>query len=93
MAAGELVTVVASRFLNGSAAEVAELLGIACGFVGLAILGIMTTLLELVGWAVSTRAGAYDLAVSNLLGSNASKMAVLFLLEVGNGEHSLLADR
>ncbi len=90
-AASGIAIVVAARYLASSAAELADLLGIASGFMGLALLAFVTTLPEMVVSAASVRMGAYDLAVGNLLGSNAFNMVILFALDVTDGERSLLA--
>jgi hypothetical protein len=73
-AASGIAIVVATRYLAGSAAELADLLGIASGFTGLALLAFVTTLPEMAVSAASVRIGAYDLAVGNLLRSNAASV-------------------
>jgi cation:H+ antiporter len=90
--AAAAVILLAARFLAASAADIAELLGVSTGFVGVALLAITTTLPELVVSITSMRAGSYDLAVGNLLGSNCLNMVVLLLLDVADGPGPLLAN-
>ena len=53
-----------------SATEIAAETGLSTGFVGLALVAIVTSLPELVTTIAASRIGAYDLAVGNLFGSN-----------------------
>jgi cation:H+ antiporter len=86
-----VVILIAARFLASSAAEVARQLGISTGFMGIALLALATSLPELVVAVTSVRAGAYDLAVGNLLGSCAFNMVILLALDLADGPGSLLA--
>jgi cation:H+ antiporter len=86
-----VVILVAAQFLASSAAELAQQLGISTGFVGVALLALTTSLPELVVAVTSVRAGSYDLAIGNLLGSNCFNMAILLVLDVANGPAPLLA--
>jgi len=86
-----VVILVAARFLAGSAAELADQLGISTGFAGVILLAGTTSLPELVVSIASVRAGSYDLAVGNLLGSNCFNMTILLALDVADGPSSLLA--
>jgi cation:H+ antiporter len=81
----------AARFLASSAADLAAQLGISTGFAGLVLLAVTTSLPELVVSLASVRAGAYDLAVGNLLGSNCFNMVILVALDIADGPGSLLA--
>jgi cation:H+ antiporter len=90
-AAGALVIVVAAPFLASSTAELAGRLGISHGFAGMVLLAITTSMPEVVVTTAAVRAGAYDLAVGNLLGSNCFNMAVLVPLDLAQGPGSLLA--
>ncbi len=89
--AASAVILVAARFLAGSAADLAPQLGVSTGFIGMALLAVTTSLPELVVSVASVRAGAYDLAVGNLLGSNCFNMVILLALDVADGGGSLLA--
>jgi cation:H+ antiporter len=81
-AASALVLLVAAPFLAGSASEIAEQSGISTTFVGTTLLGITTSLPELVTTIAAVRLGAFDLAVGNLFGSNAFNMAAFFFVDV-----------
>jgi cation:H+ antiporter len=86
-----LVILVAARFLASSAAALAEALGVSQGFIGIVLLAVTTSLPEAAVTTASIRAGSYDLAVGNLLGSNCFNMAVLLPLDLLDGGGSLLA--
>lgn len=85
-----LVIFVAAPYLASSAAGLAEQLGIAQGFVGTVLLAITTSLPEAAVTVASLRAGWYNLAVGNLLGSNCFNMAALVPLDALDGPGSLL---
>jgi cation:H+ antiporter len=91
LAAAALI-LLAARFLASSAADIANLLGVSTGFVGVALLAVTTSLPELVVAITAMRAGSYDLAVGNLLGSNCFNMVILFVLDVVDGQSLLLAN-
>lgn len=59
--------------------------------VGTTLLALTTSLPELVVSMAALRLGAYDLAVGNLLGSNAANMAVLLVVDLAYPSGSLLA--
>lgn len=63
-------TVLASRFLVGSASDVALEIGVSEAFIGLSLVAIGTSLPEIVVGIQSVRRGATDLVVGNVLGSN-----------------------
>ena len=73
---------VAAPFLAGSAKEIAEQTGISSSFIGTSLVGITTSLPELVTATAAVRLGAFDLAVGNLFGSNAFNMAAFFFVDV-----------
>jgi cation:H+ antiporter len=65
---------------------IAEITGLGTGFVGTALLSLVTSLPELVAVIAAVRIGSFDLAVGNLLGSNVFNMlglaaADFFLLD------------
>lgn len=78
-AAGLLI---AAPFLAGSANEIAEQSGITATFIGTSLVGITTSLPELVTAIAAVRLGAFDLAVGNLFGSNAFNMAAFFFVDL-----------
>jgi len=77
-----LALLVAAPFLAGSAQEIAEQSGISTTLIGTTLLGITTSLPELVTAITAVRLGAFDLAVGNLFGSNAFNMAAFFFVDV-----------
>lgn len=77
-----LALVAAAPFLAGSAAAIAEQSGITATFVGTSLVGITTSLPELVTTIAAVRLGAFDLAVGNLFGSNAFNMAAFFFVDL-----------
>jgi cation:H+ antiporter len=81
----------AAPFLASSAAAVADQLGVTAGVVGVALLAVTTSLPEVSVTVASMRAGSYDLAVGNLLGSNCFNMALLLPLDLLDGGGPLLA--
>lgn len=81
-AAAALALLVAAPFLAGSAKEIAEQSGITDTFIGTSLVGITTSLPELVTAFAAVRLGAFDLAVGNLFGSNAFNMAAFFFVDL-----------
>jgi cation:H+ antiporter len=90
-AAAAVVIVVAAPFLASSAAAVADRVGLSHGLAGMILLALTTSLPEAAVSVASVRAGSYDLAVGNLLGSNCFNMAALVALDVADGPGPLLA--
>jgi cation:H+ antiporter len=91
VAAAGLVIFFAGRYLAASTAEIALRIGISQGFGGMLLLAITTSLPEATVTVASVRAGSYNLAVGNLLGSNCFNMAALVPLDLLEGPGSLLA--
>jgi cation:H+ antiporter len=89
---GAIVILAAAPYLASSTASLADRLGVSRGFAGMLLLAVTTSLPEAVVTVTSVRAGTYDLAVGNLLGSNCFNMLVLVPLDVVDGGRSLLAD-
>ncbi len=94
-AASTLVLVAISPLLVSSSAEIATITRLGTGFVGVVLVGIVTSLPELVTTVSAARMGAYDLAVGNLFGSNVFNMFALGLTDVflGSGRFLGLIDR
>ncbi|NMB87138.1 MAG: sodium:calcium antiporter [Chloroflexi bacterium] len=69
-AAASLLLVIVMPYLVSSSSEIAEITGLGTGFVGTALVGIVTSLPELVTTIAAVRLGVYDLALGNLFGSN-----------------------
>lgn len=80
--AATLALLVAAPLLAGSANRIAQQSGISESFVGTSLVGITTSLPELVTATAAVRMGAFDLAVGNLFGSNAFNMAAFFFVDV-----------
>lgn len=80
--AATAVLVVVSPWLVRSSVGIAEVTGLSTGFVGTALLAIVTSLPELVTTVAAVRLGAYDMAVGNLFGSNIFNMLALGLTDL-----------
>ena len=65
-----LVLVLIAPWLVSSSTRIAEITGLGTGFVGILLVGLVTSLPEMVTTISAARMGAYDLAVGNLFGSN-----------------------
>ena len=76
-----LVTVTAPVFAV-SAEGAVELTGLTESFVGVIVLGVATSLPEVVTSLAALRLGAHDLAVGNLFGSNAINMVMFAPLDL-----------
>ena len=72
---------VAAPALTLATEEVAHRSGISQGFLGISLLAASTSLPELSASLAAARIGAYDLAVGNLLGSNAANMAMIVFVD------------
>lgn len=73
---------VAGPFAAKAAAEIAVLTGLGNTFTGTTLVGLATSLPELVAAVAAVRMGAIDLAVGNLFGSNAFNMVIFAALDV-----------
>jgi cation:H+ antiporter len=87
-----LVLVVATPFLVRSSIGIAAVTGLGTGFVGTALLGMVTSLPEMVTMFAAARIGAYDLAVGNLFGSNLFNMFALGLTDLFYTQGRFLGD-
>lgn len=77
-----VVLVVVAPFLVSSSTNIAEITGMGTGFVGILLVGMVTSLPEMVTTISAARMGAYDLAVGNLFGSNVFNMFALGLTDL-----------
>lgn len=84
--------VVITPALVGSAVGIAEQTGLGTGFVGAALVGMATSLPEMVTMYAAARLGAYDLAVGNLFGSNLFNMFALAATDLIYLEGRFLGD-
>ena len=88
---GTLLVAVSAPSFAISAERAVELTGLSEGFVGALVLGVATSLPELVVSLAALRVGAYDLAVANLFGSNAINMVMFAPLDLVYGSGPILA--
>ncbi len=72
-----LVLILITPVLVRSSVDIAEVTGLGVGFVGAAMVAIVTSLPEAATTIAAARIGAYHLAVGNLFGSNAFNMFAL----------------
>jgi cation:H+ antiporter len=79
-----LVVVAVSPIFARSAARIAEFTGLGQTFIGTLLVGLSTSLPELVTAFAAARIGAFDLAVGNLFGSNAFNMVVFLPMELAH---------
>ncbi|MGQ9554811.1 MAG: sodium:calcium antiporter [Anaerolineae bacterium] len=70
-----------SPLLVSSAAAIAEITGLGTSFIGITLVGMVTSLPEAATTVAAARIGAFDLAVGNLFGSNMFNMFVLGLTD------------
>lgn len=80
--AATLLLVLVAPWLVSSSASIAERTGLGTGFVGILLVGLVTSLPEMVTTISAVRMGAYDLAVGNLFGSNVFNMFALGLADL-----------
>ncbi len=81
-AAATALLVMVSPWLVRSSKEIAQITGLGAGFIGTALVGVVTSLPEVATSIAAVRTGAYDMAVGNLFGSNAFNMLALSLTDV-----------
>ncbi len=82
--AAVVIVLAAPRFAH-AANELAGVTGLGQTFVGTTLVGLSTSLPELVASITAIRMKAFDLAVANLFGSNALNMAMFIALDLANG--------
>jgi cation:H+ antiporter len=83
--------VLAAPAFAWSAKRIAELTGLGTTFIGTWLVGLATSLPELVTAVAAVRLGAVDLAVGNLFGSNAFNMVVFLAMDVAHPGGSVFA--
>lgn len=76
------VLLVVVPWLVSSSTDIAEITGLGTGFVGTALLSVVTSLPELLAALAAVRIGALDMAVGNLLGSSVFNMFALGLADL-----------
>jgi cation:H+ antiporter len=82
---------VAAPAFAWSAKRIAELSGLGTTFVGTWLVGLATSVPELVTAVAALRLGAVDLAVGNLFGSNAFNMVVFLAMDLAYPGGSIFA--
>lgn len=85
-----VIILVAASYLAPTADELARVTNLGGTFIGSTLVALTTSLPEVVTTAAAIRMGAFDLAVGNVLGSNAFNMAILFPVDVFYRPGSLL---
>ena len=75
-------TLAAGPYLSATAVEFADRAGLAKTFIGTTLVALCTSLPELVSCWAAVRIKAVDLAVGNILGSNAFNMVLIVVLDV-----------
>ncbi len=91
LALGIAVVLASAPAVAYAGREMATASGMSEGFVGTGLVAVSTSLPELVTALAAVRINAYDLAVGNLLGSNAANMALLVLVDLAYTPGPLLA--
>ncbi|WP_322794380.1 sodium:calcium antiporter [Bellilinea sp.] len=76
-----LILVLVMPWLVRVANNIAEMTGLGEGFVGVALMGFVSTMPELVATITAVRMKVYDLAIGNLFGSNMFNMFALGLVD------------
>jgi len=80
-AAAAAMLLLLTPLLVSSSIAIAEETGLGTGFVGVALVGIVTSLPEVMTTISAARIGAYDLAIGNLFGSNLFNVFALGLVD------------
>ena len=77
-----IALVVIMPLLVSSSKGIAEITGLGVGFIGTALVAIVTSLPELVTTITAVRLKVYDMAIGNLLGSNMFNIFILGLSDI-----------
>ena len=83
--------VLAAPAFAWSAMRIADLTGLGTTFIGTWLVGLATSLPELVTAVAAVRLGAVDLAIGNLFGSNAFNMVVFLAMDLAHPGGSIFA--
>jgi cation:H+ antiporter len=87
-----LIILIAASYLAPTADELARVTNLGGTFIGSTLVALTTSLPEVVTSTAAVRMGAFDLAVGNVLGSNAFNMAILLPVDILYRKGSLLQD-
>jgi cation:H+ antiporter len=85
-----IILLVTTPWLVRSAIGIAEITGVSTGFIGIALVALVTSLPEATSTIAAARLGAYDLAIGNLFGSNLFNIFALGLIDSFYTEGRLL---
>jgi cation:H+ antiporter len=88
---GAAVVLAAAPALAWSARGLAEASGLGATFVGTWLVGLTTSLPELVASLAAVRMRAFDLAIGNLFGSNAFNMVIFLALDLASPGGAIFA--
>lgn len=80
--AATIVLIFITPILVTSSVNIADETGLSAGFVGIALVAVITSLPEVVTTIQAARIGAYDLAAGNLFGSNIFNIFALGITDV-----------
>jgi cation:H+ antiporter len=86
-----IAIVAAAPAFAWSAKGIAEVTGLGATFVGTWLVGLATSLPELIACVAAVRIGSLDLAVGNLFGSNAFNMSLFFFLDLAQPGTSIFS--
>jgi cation:H+ antiporter len=86
-----IVLVAVVPFLVDASTGIAEITGLGTGFIGVALLSVVTSLPELIAALAAMRINAFDMAVGNLFGSSVFNMFALGLADFFYFEGSFLS--
>ena len=90
-AVAALVILLAAPSFASSAQGIAQVTGLGDSFVGTVLLGLSTSLPELVTSITAVRLGAFNLVVGNLFGSNIFNMVIFFAMDVAHPGGNIFA--
>lgn len=76
-----VVLVAVVPWLVSSSTRIADITGLGTGFIGTALLSLITSLPELLAMVAAVRLGALDMAVGNIFGSNVFNMLAVGLAD------------
>lgn len=77
-----VVILFTGRVLANSGNEIASITGLGGSFVGSFLIGITTSLPELVATFTAAKMGAFDMAVGNILGANVMNILIIFISDL-----------
>ncbi|MDP8265277.1 MAG: hypothetical protein P9M12_07395 [Candidatus Aceula lacicola] len=82
MAAGAFAVILGGVWLSDSCNQISAITGLGQTFVGITLLGFVTSLPEIVVSVSALKMGAFDLAFGNIFGSNMFNILILAICEI-----------